>query len=154
MKTSWLLKIVVILLIFFSSHSVYTQNLDVHLMLGKRIDQVISKYGKPNHQDRSNKSMECVFYKTKTHQTVFVSNENGVYQSEGSYCFDTQSAALKSMSNLIDECKTYGFEIDTLNSQEYNVFTSEVKLNASLFENTLSKKYEVKIKANRTTGLN
>ena len=153
MKTSCLFKSVFVLLFFLVYQSVYLQDLNVQKTIGKTMDYVISKYGKPAHQDVSNKSMQCVFYKSKTSQSVFVADQDGVYQAESSMCYDKQSSAKNALLDLVNSCKTSGYQVDTVNTSEYNLYAGGVKLNASLFENNLSNKYEVKVKANRGVGL-
>ena len=136
--------------LFLVLTSLNAQGITVHEMIGKNMDQVIAKYGKPSHQDRSNPSMECVFYKTKENQIVFVANEGGVFQAEGSNFYDKKSAAENAMDNLISMCVGTGFTSDTLNVAEINLHKKGVDLNVSLFENTYSKKYELKVKAHKT----
>ena len=153
MKTSWFLKSVFVLLFFSFIDSVYSQDLNTYQMIGKSMDYAISKYGKPAHKDLSNKSMQCVFYKTKTYQTVFVANEGGVFQCESSVCYNKKSVARSNLSDLINKCKKEGYQIDTVNVAEFNLYGKGTKLNISLFENTFSNKYEVKIKANKSVGM-
>ena len=116
MKGSRFWILTVPLLLFTTAH--YAQDIKVHEMIGKTIDQVIANYGEPAHQDRSNRAMECVFYKTKKHQIVFVANEGGVFQAEGSNYYSSKSSARKAMNKLISECIETGFSSDTLNVAE------------------------------------
>jgi len=153
MKTSWLAKVLLFLLLNLFSIQLHSQDLAVYKMIGKNINQVISKYGKPGHQDRSNPSMECIFYKTKTSQKVFVASTEGVFQAEGSFCFTNKSKAIKSLNNIVTETESNGFTVDTLNAFEYILYRNGAKVNLSLFENSFSNKYEVKIKANKTMGM-
>ena len=141
--------ILIVPLLFFASTN-NAQDIKVHEMIGKTVDQVIANYGKPAHQDRSNPAMECVFYKTKKHQIVFVANESGVFQAEGSNYYNSKSSAEKAMSKLIAKCVKGGFTSDTLNVAEFNLHKTGIDMNLSLFENTYSKKYELKVKANKT----
>jgi hypothetical protein len=153
MKNSWLFKSVFVLIFFFIINSTLSQDLNTYQMVGKSMDYAISKYGKPAHQDLSNKSMQCVFYKTKTYQTVFVANEQGIFQCESSVYYDKKSEANQNLSSLISKCNKDGFSIDTVNIAEFNIYRNGLKLNVSLFENTYSNKYEVKVKASRSEGM-
>ena len=153
MKTSWFFKSAFVLLFFLFIHSTFSQDLYTYQMIGKTMNYAISKYGKPAHQDLSNKSMQCVFYKTQKYQTVFVANEKGIFQCESSLCYDKKSAANSNLVNFIRKCKTEGYQIDTVNVAEYNLSGQGKKLNISLFENTYSNKYEVKVKANKSEGM-
>ncbi len=153
MRTSWFFKSVFVLLFFFFNHSTLSQDLNTYQMIGKSMKYAISKYGKPAHKDLSNKSMQCVFYKTKKYQTVFVANEAGVFQCESSICYNKKSDANKNLASVINKCKKEGYQVDTVNIAEYNLYGKGKKLNISLFENTFSNKYEVKIKANKSAGM-
>lgn len=152
MKTSWLLLSVFVLnpILPFPNNS---QNLKIYQIIGKKMDYVVSHFGKPAHQDRSNKEMQCIFYKTDNSQSVFVGNKAEVFQAECSKTFDSKSAADNELISLIKGCKNEGYEIDTLNISEYNMNIPGIKINVSLFENNFSKKYEIKVKANKSVGL-
>lgn len=152
MKTSWLFISVFVLNQIIPSPNI-SQNLKVYQIIGKKIDFVISKFGKPAHQDRSNPNMQCIFYKTNNSQSVFVSDNEGVFQAECSYNYSSKSSANVELNNFLTKCKNEGYEIDTINSAEYDLSSSGVKINATLFENNFSKKYEIKVKANKSVGL-
>lgn len=152
MKASWLFISVFVLNQILPTVNI-SQNLKVYQIIGKKIDFVISKFGKPIHQDRSNPNMQCFFYKTKNSQSVFVSDKQGIFQAECSISFDNKKTANNELSNLIEKCKNEGYDIDTINAAEYDLTSSSVKINATLFENNFSKKYEIKVKANKSVGL-
>ena len=153
MKSSWLAKILLFSLLPIFTDQINAQDLAVYKMIGKNINEVISKYGKPVHQDRSNPAMECIFYKTKTSQKVFVAGKKIVFQAEGSFCYTNKSKAVEEILNLVSDTEKNGFKVDTLNATEYLLYRNNAKVNLSLFENSFSKKYEVKIKANKTMGM-
>jgi hypothetical protein len=150
MKTREIITIILLFLLFFFLSPSSAQNLNVYELIGEKLSAVTAKFGKPVHQDKSNPAMECVFYKTKTFQMVFVANQQGVFQAEGCKSFDSKSAAVKELNNLVKDCNRSGYITDTLNVSEYNVHKKGVKFNLSLMENNFSKKYEVKIKANKS----
>lgn len=154
MKTSWLVKIILfILLLPILTIKVHSQDMAVYKMIGKSINEVISTYGKPVHQDKSNPAMVCIFYKTKTTQKVFVADNKKVFQAEGSFCYTNKTKAMNSLLNLVTDTENKGFTVDTLNSSEYILYRNSAKVNLSLFENTFSNKYEVKVKAQKTMGM-
>ncbi|MBN1301860.1 MAG: hypothetical protein JW995_11655 [Melioribacteraceae bacterium] len=145
-------KIVLLSSILFLTAAITAQELHVHEFIGRSMKDVISKFGKPAHHDRSNPSMECVFYKTKTFQMVFVANKEGVFQAEGTKCFNSRSSAEKEISKLLKDSMGTGYSVDTLNVAEFELRKSGIKFNLLLFENNYSKKYEIKVKANHSAG--
>ena len=148
MKTRNIIVLIVLFLLIFLLTPSSAQSLEVYELIGQKMSTVIDKFGKPAHQDKSNPSMECVFYKTKTYQMVFVANQKGVFQAEGCKSFDSKSSALKELNDIVKDCNRGGYETDTVNVSEYNIRKKGIKFNLSLMENNFSKKYEVKIKAN------
>ena len=60
---------------------------------------------------------------------------------------------MNSLLNLVTDTENKGFTVDTLNSSEYILYRNSAKVNLSLFENTFSNKYEVKVKAQKTMGM-
>ncbi|MFZ1290610.1 MAG: hypothetical protein WAR79_11005 [Melioribacteraceae bacterium] len=152
MKTPWLFLSVFVINQIIPSTNI-SQNLKVYQIIGKKIDFVISKFGKPVHQDRSNPNMQCIFYKTKTSQSVFVSDNEGIFQAECSHYYDKKNSAKDELNIFIAKCKNEGYEIDTVNISEYNLNKPGVKVNVVLFENNFSQKYEIKVKANKSVGL-
>ncbi len=137
---------------YFFTPAVFSQDVKVHKLIGKNLETVISKYGKPAHQDRSNPAMECIFYKTQTYQLVFVADNQGVFQAEASKVYNDKSSAINSLDKMISECIAEGCNPDTINAHEFGLQGGGFKANLSLFENTYSKKYEIKVKANRSAN--
>lgn len=152
MKASRLIIIILLILLFIFLSPSSAQDINVYEMIGEKISTVISKYGKPAHRDQSNPAMECVFYKTKSHQLVFVADPKGVFQAEGCKKYSNLSSAQKELNKIVSNCIRSGYTTDTLNVSEYNIRKKGVKFNLMLFENNYSKKYEVKIKANKYEG--
>lgn len=150
MKSSGLFLLIISIFLVASNTNLNAQDINVHELISKNLSTVIKRYGKPAHQDRSNPAMECVFYKTSDYQMVFVANESGVYQAEGSKSYGSKKSALNALNELISKCQKANFVTDTVNVSEYNLQGSGVRMNVSLFENSFSKKYEVKVKANKT----
>jgi hypothetical protein len=150
MKALKIVPAVLVLLSFLFAGSTTAQDLEIYKFIGKPLTQVIQHYGKPVHQDKSNPAMVCSFYQTNTYRYVFVSNQKGVYQAEGNVSFSSSGSATQTITELIGELQSAGFESDTVGVGDYNLLGPGVKLNITLFENSYSKKYEVKIKANKS----
>ena len=150
MKAMKIVPAVLVLLSFLFAGNTSAQDLGIYKFIDKPMSQVIQHYGKPAHQDNSNPAMVCAFYQTKTYRYVFVSNQNGVFQVEGNISFSSNSSAASAISKLISELQTEGFESDTVGTGDYNLSGPNVKMDLTLFENSYSKKYEVRIKANKS----
>ena len=153
MKTSRFFIIIIFLFVTNYSSQIYSQDLEIYTMIGKNINTVIKTYGKPVHQDRTNPQMECVFYKTKTTQKTFVANTEGVFQAEGSFCFNDLSTARNSLDDIISMSKNQNYSVDTLNTDNFILYGNNSKVELSVFDNSLSKKYELKVKAQKSQGV-
>ena len=128
------------------------QDLSTYNMIGEKLSTVITKYGKPVHHDKSEPEMECVFYKTKTYQMVYVANQQGVYQVQGFNIYSDKASAEKMLNDLLADCKKKGFTTDTLNVSEYDLRAKNIEVKFSLFENPHSHKYELKMEAFKREG--
>ena len=153
MQTSRLAKIILPLFFILFSTSIHSQELDVYNMIGLKLNSVIKKYGKPIHQDRSNPEMECIFYKTKISQKIFVSNREGIFQAEGTHCYNNRAKAMNAIKTIIRGNLKKGNTVDTLNAIKFEFITDKTKVTLSLFENSNSKEYEVRMKARRAESL-
>ena len=128
---------------------ILSQELNMSAFIGNSINQVISRMGKPVYQDDSNPVMICTFYKTSTTRHVFVSNNKGVFQAEACVSFTNESSIEKSVSKLISECTSEGFTSDTLSTESYCVQNVKVKVEISTSKNSLTNKFDLRIKATR-----
>ncbi len=153
MGTSLILRILLFLLLPYFSIQLYSQDLELYSMIGKNINTVINTFGKPVHQDRNNPQMECVFYKTKTTQKTFVANTSGVFQAEGSFCYSDFATARNTLDKIISISKTKDFRVDTLNTDNFALYGNNTKVDLSIFNNSLSKRYEIKMKAQKSLGV-
>lgn len=144
-----IMEIVFLLLPFLFANA---QDLSTYNMIGEKLSTVFTKYGKPVHHDKSEPEMECVFYKTKTYQMVFVANQQGVYQVQGFNIFSDKASADKILNDLLADCQKKGFTTDTLNVSEYDLRAKNIELKFSLFENPHSHKYELKMEAFKREG--
>ncbi len=144
--------IIFVILFFFTCGITIAQEISICKLIGKSTNEVIRQYGKPIHQDMSNPAMQCMFYKTKDYQLVFVANKEGVYQAEGNLSYGSKRNAGKAITGFLSDCGEKGMKIDTVNADEFNVDGDNFKMNIVLFQNTSSNKYEIKVKANRSGG--
>jgi len=69
---------------------------------------------------------------------------------EGFKSYGSKSKAEIALSKMLSSCGNLGFIADTVDVSEYKLKKPNVKMNLSLYANTFSNKYEVKIKANKT----
>lgn len=126
------------------------QDISVHKFIGKTKSEVIKKYGNPVHQDNSNPDMMCMFYQTKTNRMIFVSNNEGVYQSEATASFTTESKARKAVDDFISGSVADGFSVDTVSINDFLVYKTGVKADLQLSENKITKNFDVSVKARRS----
>lgn len=147
MKSSIALVVVLFLFFLLLPNSVLSQNIEVFNYIGKSMNTAVNNYGKPAHQDRADPAMECVFYKTKTHQIVFVANKEGIYQAEGSKYYGNRPSATKALDKIISSSIKKGFVCDTVSVTEFNIEKKGVAADICLYENVGSKKFEVRVKA-------
>ncbi len=127
----------------------YGQDLNVHNYINKNKSEVVKKYGKPVHQDNSNPAMICMFYKSNSGTMIFVSDQEGIFQSESVCFYEKEKEARSSLDAFIQESKSNQFDIDSVTISDFRLSKPGVKVELQLDENKLTKKFEVKVKANR-----
>lgn len=149
MKTQNMFLVIIVILFLLPSIG-FTQNMEVHNLIGKSRNEVIKKYGAPVHKDESNPDMICMFYKNKTSSMIFVSDQSGVYQAEATKSYDTQAEARSIVDSFISNSLTNGFAIDTVSTSDFRLQKKGVKVDLQLSENKLAKTFDVKVKANKT----
>ena len=141
---------VLFFLIFIIPDLLTAQDISVHYFIGKPKSDVIKKYGNPAHQDNSDPNMMCMFYQTKTNRMIFVSNKEGVFQSEATANYDTEKKA----RSVVDDCITgsvkNGFAVDTVSVNDFELYKKGVKANLQMSENKITKNYDVSVKANKS----
>jgi len=146
------LKVFYIILLSFLCNSfiIQAQDINVHFLIGKKQSEVIKKYGSPAHRDDSNPDMLCMFYKSKLNTMIFVSNKDGVYQSEASKTYETKNDAIKELDVCIAGSLSNGFAIDSVTASDFRLRKKGVKSDLQMIENKLSDKFEIRVKANKT----
>jgi len=126
------------------------QDISVHKFIGKSKSDVIKKYGNPAHQDNSNPDMMCMFYQTKTNRMIFVSNKDGVYQSESTTNFNSETIARKAIDDLIKTSSAEGFAVDTMSASDFQLHKLGVKVDLQMSENKITKNFDVSVKARKS----
>lgn len=123
------------------------QDISVHEFIGKSKSAVIKQYGNPAHQDNSNPAMMCMFYQTKTVRMIFVSNNDGVYQSEATVNYSSESKARTAVDELIKNSVTEGYAVDTVSVNDFQLYKTGVKADVQMSENKITNDYDVSVKA-------
>ncbi|MFO7524411.1 MAG: hypothetical protein R6W68_03075 [Ignavibacteriaceae bacterium] len=145
------IKLISLLIVFtLISIKVHSQDFNVHTLIGKSQSDVIKKYGTPVHKDNSDPSMVCMFYKNATRTMVFVADRDGVYQAEATIINNNEQSARKQIDEFISSSQTIDFVTDTISLSDFRLHKTGVKADLQLFENKLTGKYEIRVKANRT----
>lgn len=126
------------------------QDISVHKFIGKTKADVIKKYGNPVHQDNSNPDMICMFYQTKTYRMIFVSDKDGVYQSEATTNYSSEAKARTAIDDLIKNSVADGFAIDTVSVNDFQLHKTGVKADLQISENKITKKFDVSVKAHKS----
>ena len=126
------------------------QDISVHKFIGKTRNDVIKKYGNPVHQDNSDPNMMCMFYQTKTNRMIFVSDKDGVYQSETTVNYDTEARARNAVDDFISGSIADGFAVDTVSINDFELSKTGVKADLQISENKITKNFDVNVKANRS----
>jgi hypothetical protein len=128
----------------------FAQDISVHKFIGKTKSDVIKKYGNPVHQDNSNPDMMCMFYQTKTNRMIFVSDKNGVYQSESTANFSSEASARNAVDDLIKNSVADGFAVDTVSTNDFQMHKTGVKTDLQISENKITKNFDVSVKAHKS----
>ena len=149
MKTNYLI-FKALLLSYFLTCSCFAQDINVHNYIGKKKSEVVKKYGNPVHQDASNPSMVCMFYKSNSNSMIYVSNADGVYQAEASSSYNNEKDARSALDDFISGSISNGFSVDSVTTSDFHLNKSGVKVDLQLAENKLSKKFDIRVKANKS----
>lgn len=126
------------------------QDISVHKFIGKPKSDVIKKYGNPAHQDNSNPDMMCMFYQTKTNRMIFVSDKDGVYQSESTTNYSSEVNARNAVDELIKNSMADGFAVDSISVNDFQIHKTGVKADVQMTENKITKNFDVSVKAHKS----
>ena len=126
------------------------QDINVHKFIGKSRSDVIKKYGNPVHQDKSDPHMLCMFYQTNTNRMIFVSDKDGVYQSEATVNYSTEAKARSAVDELISSSVADGFAVDTVTINDFQLSKTGVKADLQISENKITKNFDVYVKARKS----
>jgi len=94
--------------------------------------------------------MMCMFYQTKTNRMIFVSNQEGVFQSEATVNYDSETKARSVIDDFISTSIKNEFTIDTVSVNDFQLSKTGVKVTLQLSENKISKSFDVSVKANKS----
>jgi hypothetical protein len=130
--------------------SIFAQDIEVHKLIGKSQSDVIKEYGKPVHQDNSNPAMVCMFYKTNANSMIFVSDKDGVYQAEATATYNKEMEARSAIDDFISGSISDGYAVDSVTTSDFHLQKTGVKVDLQISENKLSKKFDIRVKANRS----
>ena len=81
---------------------------------------------------------------------IFVSNKDGVYQSESTANFSTEAGARKAVDELIKNSIADGFAVDTVSANDFQLHKTGVKADVQMTENKISKNFDVSVKARKS----
>lgn len=151
MKIFKILLLLLILLCLLSGKLI-AQDINVYNMIGKKLSEVIKIYGKPIHQDKSNPAMVCTFYKGDNGTMTFVSDKNGVYQSETYKSYNSSGVARSDINKSISKAISKGFKCDTVSVDDFELTKKGVRSTLQVNKNKITKKTDVHAKAVRTEG--
>ncbi|MGB5288825.1 MAG: hypothetical protein WBQ32_12830 [Ignavibacteriaceae bacterium] len=126
------------------------QDISVHKFIGMKKSHVIKKYGNPVHQDNSDPNMMCMFYQTKTNRMIFVSDKDGVYQSEATANYNSEAKARSAVDEFISGSVADGFAIDTVSINDFQISKTGVKADLQISENKITKNFDVSVKAHKS----
>ena len=149
MKTSKIF-LLVLALIYLLSCRLLAQDINVHYMIGKKLSEVVKKYGNPIHQDKSNPAMICMFYKGDNFTMVFVGDNDGVYQAEASKSYSTEKEARSFADDFISKSISDSFTCDTVTVNDFKLSKAGVKATLQLMKNEITKKIDINVKANKS----
>ena len=112
---------------------------------------MIKKYGNPAHQDNSNPDMMCMFYQTKTNRMIFVSNKDGVYQSESTANFRIPKPVQERQLMILLKIQ---LQMDLLwilvSANDFQLHKTGVKADVQMTENKITKNFDVSVKAHKS----
>lgn len=149
MKTSKIYFTFFIIVYILSAAILSAQDIFAYKMIGKPRTEVVQKYGKPVHIDKTDPSMVCMFYQRNNDRMVFVSDQNSVFQVEVSKAYASESGAMNELHKLLAEAAGENFTTDTLSVSEYKLHKTNVDFSVVLMHNANLSKHEVRVKANR-----
>jgi hypothetical protein len=149
MKTLTFLFFLILLLCFIFVET-SAQDVSVQNLIGKPKSEVIKIFGNPVHQDNSDPAMMCMFYQDKTTRMIFVSDKNGVYQSEATVEYSTETKARSAVDKFIASSVASGFKVDTVSANDFEVHKTGVKTDLQLSENKITNNFVVSVKARRS----
>lgn len=140
----------ILISVIINNQCIIAQDIEIHNLIGKKQSDVTKKYGNPVHKDNSNPDMICMFYKNANGTMVFVSDKDGVYQAEANITYNAESEARKAIDNFIQSSLAGGYQVDSVTVNDFKLQHTGVNVELHIVENKISKKFEVRVKSNRS----
>ena len=81
---------------------------------------------------------------------IFVSNKDGVYQSEATVNYDSEASARKAIEDLMKNSIADGFAVDSISVNDFQVHKTGVKADVQMTENKITKNFDVSVKAHKS----
>jgi hypothetical protein len=91
-----------------------------------------------------------MFYQTSTNRMIFVSDKNGVYQSEATQNYSNEAKARNAVDEFISSSVADGFAVDTVTINDFELSKTGVKADLQISENKITKNFDVNVKARRS----
>jgi len=139
----------IILCLLIANTYIFAQELYVNKFIGKSINDVLKVYGNPVHKDNSIPSMVSWFYQSKDKRYVFVSDKNGIIQSEASVYYSSIESAKAILDKFTSNSVKEGYTVDTLLANEFHLHIQNIDTDLSLIVNKNSNKIAINIKARK-----
>ncbi|HSP88031.1 MAG TPA: hypothetical protein VLN45_07845, partial [Ignavibacteriaceae bacterium] len=74
------------------------------------------------------------------------------YQAEANISFDKETEARTALNILISGSVTDGFKVDSVTTSDFHLEKTGIKVGLQLSENKLVNKFDIRVKANRTSN--
>ena len=81
---------------------------------------------------------------------IFVSNTDGIYQSETTVNFSTETKARSAVDNLIKNSVAEGYTVDTVSVNDFQLYKQGVKADVQMKENKIKNNYDVSVTAHKS----
>lgn len=81
---------------------------------------------------------------------IFVSDKEGIYQSESTTNFSTETEAKTAVDDLIKNSMTDGFTVDSVSVNDFQIHKTGIKADVQMTENKITKNFDVSVKAHKT----
>jgi hypothetical protein len=91
-----------------------------------------------------------MFYQSKTNRMIFVSDKDGVYQSESTTNYSSELNARNAVDELIKISMADGYAVDSVSVNDFQIHKAGVKADVQMTENKITKNFDVSVKAHKS----